>query len=136
MKINIIENHQLPHNKAFIFSNKEIKSISLGLEKIGVFKSNHLYIPDRRSYAKTPKTKGPVILTMSFTSAGRVYINLYGCEKGIIEQISTHNNKNKLISKLENWFKETLELSKYLDKHKELVVEVDSKTDTLRYHAI
>ena len=134
MKIKLLENHQLPKDSSYIFSNQDIKKIFNNLIELSVFKSNHPYTFDKSYHGKEPKIKGCVISTLSYTVHDNIFFHLYGCQKEILETISKNDIENMIIPKLQIWLEQLTGINKKIPKHRMLIVEIDS--GRLKFHEL
>ena len=134
MKIKLLENHQLPKGSIYLFTDHDIKRIFNTLERISVFKSNHVYTFDKSYGGKKPKIKGCVVCTLAHTAHDNFFFHLYGCKKEVLDKITTHAIENTLIPRLSEWPEQSIKLSKMMPKHRMLVVEIEN--EKLTFHEL
>ncbi len=136
MKIKFLENHQLPKNSGFIFSDCDIKKTFNNRNELTVWKSNHAYSFDKSYNYKEPKIKGHVIVTLSHSANDNVFFHLYGCKKEILNKVSNDEINNILIQKLQTWLEPISILNKVMPKHRMIIFEVDPNNGKLKLHEL
>lgn len=137
MKIRKIENHQLPRNKAYLFTDPEIKCLFKDISEICLFKSNHRYRFDKAYNCRAPKIKGIAVLTLFISkSSNSIILHLYGCDKVILDKIKSRDLSDYVIPELNKWLKENLELNQRWEKHGMILVEVSDTSGDFKFHYI
>lgn len=136
-KIKTIENHQLPRDKGYLLTYREIKDAFPRIESIGLWKSNHPFSFDITYNTAPPALVGTAILTLSVSkSSGSVYLHLYGCAKAVLKRINCARLRERILPELARWLDEALALQERMPMHRMVVLEVVDDTGDLKLHRI